>query len=484
MRPRSPLLLSACTLSLSIVPSLAWGPGVAQAAAPTDDDDDERASPGEGDGASEGEEEDDDASPPTDPAAGPGGTTRGARIGSHARGSAGRGSIGGALRSEAPPTSPGAAAGGEPTKRIEDLDMRVTGSVSFGAKMQSWPNAQGTGIEGFSGTFERVALGFDGHYRGFVVAADYRFYGKYGTLHHAYIGYKHKEVFELDAGVHRVPFGILPYASHNWFETIPYYLGLADDYDFGLKGIVKKGGLDLQFAYYIQAEPAQFGQTQNSARYSYDLVRTDSSEISGLGQLPQSNEERHTGVARIAYSWAHRGEDSTEIGASAQFGGIYNRAIERYGSRWAAAVHYNGWYRRFNLQFEGLYYQFRPQNPGGQPRTWVTMGAWDAPYRVAGEGFVGVANLGYRLPLRIKAIDWIMFYNDHSILLKPTAGFDRTHMNVTGILLANRFVYIYLDTATGRNHPWFSPDYANALAEGEQDPHWWVWLNLSVGFYM
>jgi len=419
---------------------------------------------------------------------------------SHARGSAGRGSIGGsasaAMRTEISPSGEEGDPGekGErkrksksKSKRKSDdaLDVRVIGSVSFNANYRTWPNSDLTGVEGPAASFERIAFGLEGTYRSFIISADYRFYGKYGTLHHGYIGYKKSDLFEIDVGVHRVPFGILPYASHNWFETLPYYVGLADDYDLGIKTITKKGGLDLQFGYYIKAERSQFGQTMDSARYSYDLVLTDASELGGAGVMsPQTNQERHNGVARVAYSWDHEGEDSSEVGVSAQFGGIYNQTTQRFGSRWAAALHYNGWYRRINLQVEALYYQFNPNNPVGQSRDWVTLGAWDAPYRVASRGYIGVANIGYRLPLAIEAFDWVMFYNDHSVMFKPAAGFDRTHMNVTGVLLANRFVFVYLDTATGRNHPWFSPEYGNALAQGENNPNWWLWVNLSIGFYM
>ncbi|MCA9717270.1 MAG: hypothetical protein H6713_25525 [Myxococcales bacterium] len=370
-------------------------------------------------------------------------------------------------------------------KLVEDLEVRVTGSISMSVNYRAWPNQEGDGPEGPQALFERVAVGLDGIYKGFIVSADYRFYRKYATVHHGYIGYRYGDVFEIDAGVHRVPFGILPYASHNWFETLPYYVGLADDYDLGLKSMFHKGGLTAHLAYYVQAEPSQFGATQDSARYSYDVVLTDETELGDSGVTSaQSNEEKHTAVGRIAYEWKHRGEDKTEIGASGQFGGLYNRETERFGTRWAAALHYTGWYRGFNFQLEGLYYDNRPQNPDGQPRTWLTMGAWDAPYRVARRGAIVVGNIAYRLPLSGRVFEWVMFYNDHSFLWKPDAGFDYSQMNTTGVLIANRYVYIYLDAATGRNHPWFNPEYGNALAEGEDDPHWWLWVNLSLGFYM
>ena len=472
-----------------IAASLVTGPLVARAAGPCPEERGEVD--GECEEGEEGEEsEENEKVDEGDERGKEGGTRAGERLlsDSHARGSAGRGSIGGggasaAMRTEVSPSGEEGDPGEK--KRNDDLQVRIIGSLSFNANYRTWPNADRTGVEGPAASFERIAFGLEGTYRGFIISADYRFYGKYGTLHHGYIGYKKSDLFEIDVGVHRVPFGILPYASHNWFETLPYYVGLADDYDLGIKTITKKGGLDLQFGYYIQAERSQFGRTKDSSRYSYDLVLTDASELGDSGVMtPQTNQERHNGVARLAYSWDHEADDSSEVGVSAQFGGIYNQTTRRFGNRWAAALHYNGWYRRVNLQVEALYYQFNPNNPSGQSRDWVTLGAWDAPYRVASQGFIGVANIGYRLPLAIEAFDWVMFYNDHSVMFKPEAGFDRTHMNVTGILLANRFVFVYLDTATGRNHPWFSPEYGSALAEGESDPSWWLWVNLSLGFYM
>ncbi len=373
-----------------------------------------------------------------------------------------------------------------PGELIEGLDIRVTGSLSMSMYVKSWPDDDGEGIEGFGMGFDRVSFGLDGTYKGFVFSTDYRIYNKYGTLHHGFIGYRHRDVFEFDVGVHRVPFGILPYASHNWFETIPYYIGLADDYDIGLKWIIRTSGVDLQFGYYIQAEPSQFGSTVDSARYSYDIVQTNMSELGSSGvDSDQTNQEKHTGVLRVAYRWNHRREgEFTEVGASGLGGGIYNNSTQQFGFRWATAAHFTGTYRGFNFQVEGVYYDNRPSNPTGQSRMWLTLGAWDAPYRVARRGLAAVGNLAYRLPLRGKAFDWVMFYNDYSFLWKPDSGFANTHMNVTGILLANRYIYLYLDAATGRNHPWFSPEYGNTLAEGEADPSFWVWVNLNLGFYM
>ena len=56
----------------------------------------------------------------------------------------------------------------------------------------------------------------------------------YFVLHDAWIGARISE-YQLQAGVTKVPFGILPYASHNWFFQLGYYVGLEDDCDLGVK---------------------------------------------------------------------------------------------------------------------------------------------------------------------------------------------------------------------------------------------------------
>ncbi|MEZ4428448.1 MAG: hypothetical protein R3A51_12260 [Nannocystaceae bacterium] len=386
-----------------------------------------------------------------------------------------------------PVTTPQLARQKEPegdTKLIKDLEARVTGSISFSIFHKTWPNEQGDRAVGFGANFDRIGVGLDGTYKGLLMSADYRFFGKYAMLHHGYIGYRYKDIYEVDVGVHKVPLGILPYTSHSWFLTLPYYVGMADDYDLGIKQKLTLGGFDLQLAYYIISEPAQFGATGDSARYSYDFVTTDADELGYAGVTSkQSNKEMHRANGRLAYTFEHRGGGTTEIGGSGFYGGLYNTELDSFGDQWAAVVHYNGNYKGFNLQVEGLYYHHRPLREGVQDPRWVTMGAYDAPYRVASRGLVVVGNIGYTLELPWEAFDWVMFYNDYSFLFKPDYSSQSTHMNVTGILLANQYVYIFFDTAVGLNHPWFSPQYGQALAEGEDDPKPWLWINLNFGYY-
>ena len=72
-----------------------------------------------------------------------------------------------------------------------------------------------------------VKLGF----KEIDVKLEYRFYSGYNMLRHGYFGHTFDGGTEIQFGVSRKPFGLLPYASHNWFFDITYYLGMEDDSD-------------------------------------------------------------------------------------------------------------------------------------------------------------------------------------------------------------------------------------------------------------
>jgi hypothetical protein len=313
---------------------------------------------------------------------------------------------------------------------------------------------------------------------------EYRFYAGYNMLHHGYAGYTFDNETEVQVGVHRKPLGLLPYASHNWFFDISYYLGMEDDYDAGVKVILPPGALDIQLAFYKNDEGSYTGSSIDSARYSYDVVRSDASELGGAGVVePRTNEETNQLNARLAYTVAHGALGSTEFGLSGEYGGLYNHTTMKMGRHWAAAVHANGNYGRFNVMFEALAYGFRPENPPGQDDRFIVMGAYDAPYKVAAEGSIFIANVAYQLPVERGPIETLTFYNDYSYLRKKEADFADSQQNVTGMLLSAGYLVTYFDFALGKNHPWLGPDYSNALAQGNSGPAWNWRFNINIGLY-
>jgi hypothetical protein len=259
---------------------------------------------------------------------------------------------------------------------------------------------------------------------------------------------------------------------------------MEDDYDVGVGVVYPSRKFDLQLAFFKNSERSFTGDSIDSARYSYDIVRTDENELGYAGvENPINNEEVNQFNVRFAYPFSHRDVGTTEIGISGEYGGIYNSTTRKTGDRWAAALHLNGNYGRFNVMLEALGYEFQPENPAGQDDQFIVMGAYDAPYKVAGTGAIYIANVAYTLPFKRGLIDSIAFYNDYSHLAKDVIGYEDSQQNVLGMLVTAGRLLTYVDFAFGKNHPWLGPNYGSALAEGDPNADWELRFNINIGYY-
>ena len=316
--------------------------------------------------------------------------------------------------------------------------------------------------------FDIFRLDVDGSYNDFLISAQYRWYSYQDVIHHGWVGYNFNEKWQGRLGVVQAPFGILPYASHNWWFGVPYYVGLEDDYDMGLKLIRKDGPWDLQLAFFKNDE---WGDASKLERYSYDIVNS----------LDQSNEETNQFNARLAYTFEHGDFGKTEIGLSGQWGQLYNNDTDDEGDHWAAAAHLNGFYGPFNLMLEAAYYEYDPENPAGIDDKTVVMGAFADSFHVAAEGALYVAGLSYDL-----AVDWgpvtkMTFYDDYSILVKDEDDFEDSQINTLGFLISADPVYTYVDLIMGKNMLYLDGP-RDSLAAGESTG-WHTRFNINVGYY-
>ena len=362
--------------------------------------------------------------------------------------------------------------------------FHLGGALRFNGFYKSWVGEEANRNRGGDFAFDTARVNVDGSRKGVDLSLEYRFYSGYNMLHHGYVGYTFANGTELQVGVHRNPFGLLPYASHNWFFNIGYYLGMEDDYDLGVKVILPRDPWNLQLAFYKNDEGHYTGDSLDSARYSYDVVHSNPSELGDPAiTIPTTNEEVNQGNARLTYTLDHGPIGSTEFGLSGEYGGLYNATTARMGKRWATAMHVNGNYGRFNLMLEYLRYNFRPENPAGQDDRFMILGAYDAPYKVASEGSIVMVNLAYRLPVPLAPLEALTFYNNYSYLGKAEPGFTDSQQNVLGVLISAGNLLTYVDFAFGKNHPWLGPNYTSALAEGDPTAEWEMRFNINIGYY-
>lgn len=317
--------------------------------------------------------------------------------------------------------------------------------------------------------FELFRLDVDGDWGDLGVSAQYRWYAFFEAIHHGYVSFQLAPEWEAQLGVHQVPFGILPYASHSFWFGATYYLGFEDDYDTGLKLLHERGPWEMQLAFYKNPE---YVDSSRAARYSFDLVTS--------GQ--QANEETNQGNARLAYDWTPLPCLTINTGASIQGGQIYNQITERLGDRLAYAAHMNMEYYDWNVQLQWIDYRFRPRNPAGVDPNTVQLAAFDSPFLVAAEAQVATINLARLFAVDLRFVDTITCYADFSKVFPETQDSHTSTQLVLGCLLsADEHLFVYVDWIAGQNM-WFAGGPGIGLNRPSSD-EWQSRLNINVGLY-
>lgn len=320
-------------------------------------------------------------------------------------------------------------------------------------------------------TWDTWRLNVDARTAGVDLSFEYRFYPVDNShfLHHGWLGYGFNEDLYMKLGVTQVPFGITKFASHSWWFQIPYYVGLEDDYDMGIKfdytGIEN---LTLNFAYFHQPEPK--GDPNYAARYSYDITPSESASLKEAGQFN----------VRAAYNLS----DDWEIGLSGQFGSNYNSVLDESESSNAFAAHVVGNFGNgFNFKGEYISYDFGAKDNAGNDLDAVQMGAYGYNYNVAAKGDIWVAGLAYSIPVDFGPISNIQPYVDYSVITKAEEGFYNSEHLVPGFLVTAGSIYTYVDWAFGRNNAWVGDQWTNGLAKGKDQGGWDRRFNINIGYY-
>ncbi|MBA6411640.1 hypothetical protein H2508_00710 [Parahaliea sp. F7430] len=309
-------------------------------------------------------------------------------------------------------------------------------------------------------------LNIDGAINNILLSAEYRFYSYMSTLRYGWLGYQFADDSQIQVGISQVPFGLLPYAAHNSWFGLPYYLGLSDDYDMGLKYERQDGPWSSQLAFYKNEE---LNDSSSAKRYAFDLVRSGD----------QQNEEINQINARLAYTFGLGSNCETEVGASYETGQVYNTVSKKRGKHRAAALHLDSRCGRWNLQLQGTRYDYDVANPLGVDDSVVRMGAFAGTYDIASDADIWVANLAYNFSSPWKHIDSITCYNDYSRLDKDLSGATDSQINTLGCAIGSGPIFTYLDYIVAKNMPYFGN---GSLGHGGNDD-WQSRLNINIGYY-
>lgn len=354
-------------------------------------------------------------------------------------------------------------------KEIELPKFKLGGCLRFNYNYSDWN--EGHRKRGGDFGYDVFRLRLQASYKKFIMDADYRFYAKkFGgpMLKYGWIGYQFNNRHQVQLGLTGVPFGIQPYGAHNFFFQISYYVGLEDDSDMGIKYLYTGDRWEYALAFFKNSDEELFGSTNETTddRYGYDVAGR--------------NKEINQFNGQLFYKWG--GEVRQKVGASAQFGMLYNLDTQRNGTHFAFAVHHELYWRGLSVKTQLATYAMYPENAPGANRDTIVMTAYGAPYTVASKANIYSIGVGYTIPVKWKPIKSIQFYNDFGWLQKWDRRFNDSFQNVVGCLVTAGPVYTYIDYAMGKHQAWLGPDW-DGFGAGTGSNSWYARFNVNIGYY-
>lgn len=350
--------------------------------------------------------------------------------------------------------------------------IKLGGAVRFNTmytvyegKTAPLPTENRNGV--FWDTFRMEAEGYS---KGIGLTFEYRFYPGFNShfIKKGFLSYNYKQNHHFEAGITQVPFGMLPGLGNSWWFQLPYYVGLEDDWDTGIKYRYTKNKWTFHAAYFLMAEPRGVSEpdygSYMSARYSYDIIPVDGYN---------GNKERNQANLRLEYQ-----SDKLIVGGSAQVGEIYNSITEKSGVSAAGAIH-SQWILndRMNIKAQVTHYLHRNvTSDSGYVVDHVNMGGYGfGTYQVAQEATIFSIGLSYTKNVDWGPIEQITFYEDYSYMHKRGSvvinqidyAYQASQHNVLGFLVKAGNLYTYFDIASGINQPWLSNAFGgSALSAG------------------
>lgn len=350
-----------------------------------------------------------------------------------------------------------------------DADIHIGGALRFNLVHRDFNDASENRY-GESG-LDVFRFNIDGSIDDVLLSVEYRFYSYMHVLKHGWIGYQFADDSQLQFGINQIPFGLLPYAAHNSWFGVPYYVGLGDNYDMGIKYQRQDGPWGLHLGFYKNEEFADAGTLD---RYAFDLVRVTDDDAG----INQQNEKVNQFNYRGGYTFGLGSGCETELALSGQAGQLYNHQTDASGDHWAAALHIDSRCGRWGFQLQGASYQFNPENPEGVSDEVVRVGAFGGSYDIDADADIAVANIAYNFNPRWDRIDQFICYNDYSQLLKSIEGAEDSRINTTGCAIGSGPLFVYLDHIYARNMAFLDGDMA-----GGGDDRWRRRININVGYY-
>ncbi|MFT5789326.1 MAG: hypothetical protein ACI8SJ_001442 [Shewanella sp.] len=343
-------------------------------------------------------------------------------------------------------------------------DLKVGGSVRANYSYSDYSDSSKDKVGDFD--FNLLSVTFSDKWNDIGVKAEYRFYQGYDFLKYGYAYWDVNEDLTLSGGVINKPFGNKGYASHNWWYSLNYYLGFEDDYGVGAAAQYQNGSSLTEFAF---IKNAVYGGSDHR-----DFAGTVAKGT--VGGTTYNNEETNTLAARQSFTLTS-GELTTVLGASLEYGQLYNSEFGENGDTLNYALHLDMNYDGWGVQAQYLAYDFDQYDDGKVDPNKIGMGMLDGFFEVASKGNIYTANLSKSI-----TTSWGSYtlYNDFSMVQPDAEAFDDSLLNTTGVSLAYGPVYVYVDYYMAKNVLWLGGD---SLGLTQTDDDWDHRFNINFAYY-
>ncbi|MDZ7826886.1 MAG: hypothetical protein U5R48_13825 [Gammaproteobacteria bacterium] len=267
------------------------------------------------------------------------------------------------------------------------------------------------------------------------------------TLRYGWLGYRFEDDSELQVGIHQVPFGLTPYASHNAWFGVPYYVGLADDYDMGIQYRREDGPWSTRLAFYKNEELNNSTATWTATRSTWCSGRRPAERGDQPAQRPR---RLHPGQGHRLRDRAGRLRHS---GRSCTMPPPTSAAItgRQPCTSTAAAAAGTCSCRASATQYDPV------RIPAGVTATAVRVGAFEGSYEIASEA--DMVSRQHRLQLPRRPGTWI---DQHYLLQRLLAVCSRTagdardsQINTIGCAIGSGPLFTYVDYILANNMAFF-----------------------------
>jgi phosphate-selective porin len=349
--------------------------------------------------------------------------------------------------------------------------IKLGGAVRFQYSSESYN--KGNQHRGGDGDFDIFRLDLNGTVGGVELSAQYRWFQYMSAIQHAWVGYKFSDTSEGRLGITKLPFGVQPFDSHNYFFSSNYYLSLEDSYKMGVKYLYTNDPWNVQLAFFkndsMGGVDGYVGNRSDSYTYNVVGVRSPGEGIYADPLSPIGTV--NTAAARVAYTFKPGADTSIEVGGSGLHGGL-NNSTSSVGHYDAYALHMNAYDGPWNLQLQAARYNYAVDHGA----TRLAVGAYHFYDSIAARANSYTGNIAYKWPVSWGPITTLTFYNDYSMISHKSGGLPHTWMNVSGVSVAAGGLFTYFDFVTARNQPFIGGSMAgNGNVEHR--------FNINFGYY-